>query len=233
MSLRPMTTARAPAIGIVRSLQQLDDSRRGAGDQRLPILDQASNVDRVKPVHVLVGRERIEDAAFGVGSHGLWQRRLHEDAVVSIASIQAIDDAQELLDRCRRRQSLEVRPQSGFGGRFQLGGDVERGCGVGADEDEAEPGRPPGARRERLHHRADLGANGIGDRDTIQQPGGHYEAASPSSCFSESGRPRTTSWSPERMGVVGSGLNSIRWSPRWMATTMTPNRCRRLASRID
>ena len=64
----------------------------------------------------------------------------------------------------------------------------------------------------------------IGDGDTIQQPCGHYDAASTSSCFSESGPPRTTSRSPGRMRVAGSGLNSIRWSTRWMATTMTPNR---------
>ncbi len=218
----------------LRSLQQLDDSRRRAGDQRRPILDQTSNVDRVKAVHVLV-RARAHRRR-GVPRRVPWPRAAATAPGCRRGHRSDSDDR-------RRRRSSSIDAVAGNRSRsarspvsaadFSLLRDVERGCGIVADEHEAESGRPPGARRERLHARADLGANGIGDGDTIQQPGGHYEAASPSSCFSESGRPRTTSWSPGRMGVAGSGLNSIRWSPRWMATTMTPNRCRRLASRID
>ena len=66
MSLRPITTARVPGDADLRSLQQLDDAGRRAGHERRAVLHEPADVDRMEPVHVLVGADRVEHLAFGV-----------------------------------------------------------------------------------------------------------------------------------------------------------------------
>ena len=86
MSLRPMTTARAPGNRNARSVEQLDDAGRRAGREARAVLHEPADVDRMEAVHVLCGIERVEDALLGVGAHRVGQRDLDEDAVVHVAA---------------------------------------------------------------------------------------------------------------------------------------------------
>ena len=65
MSLRPMTTAWRPRIGIVLALEQLDDACRRARHELGTILRQQSDALRTESIHVLLGGNRIEDALLG------------------------------------------------------------------------------------------------------------------------------------------------------------------------
>ena len=110
MSLRPMTTARRPAIGMFGPLEQLDDAGRRARREGAAILDELPDVDRMEAVDVLLRIERVEHPPLGVGAHRVGQRRLHEDPVVHVAAIQPVDERQQrrrgspspAAARCRR-----------------------------------------------------------------------------------------------------------------------------------
>ena len=207
----------------VRSLEQLDDARRRARDERRPVLHEIPDVDGMKPVDVLRGIERIEHASLGVGAHRLRQRRLHQDAVVDVASIQPIDDGEQLLERCRGRQALEVCSQSRLARRLHLAAHVDLRRRIVADEDDPQTRRTSRPRRERSDGGRELAPDLVRHCRPVQHSRGHYPAASVSSRLSDAGRPRTTSLSLGPMSVSGSGLNSIfPVCRRWMPTTMTP-----------
>ncbi len=199
----------------LRSLEQLDDARRRAGDKARTILDQPADVQRVKAVDVLVWQQRVEHPPLGVSAHRGRQRRLDEDAVVHVAPVQAIDNREHLVERCGRRQPLEIRAQPRLARRLQLAPDVHLRRRIVADEHDAEAGRTSRATRERRDRRSELRANPARDGRAVEHSGGHQCAtpASPSSRFSASGRPSTTSRSPACIVVSGSGLNASFFSP--------------------
>ena len=82
MSLRPTTTACWPADGNVAALENLDNSRRRAGRQSRPARLQTSRIHRMKAIHILGGRDSIEQR---LGIHLLRQRQLDKDAVDVVA----------------------------------------------------------------------------------------------------------------------------------------------------
>ncbi len=149
-----------------------------------------------------------------------------------VAAIQAVDDFKQVVERGRGGQTFEVSAKPRIRGGLHFSAHVDFGRRIVADEHDAEAGWPAGPRRERVHGRLQFGADLSGDSRAVEEPGAQG-AASSSSFFNESGRPRTTSLSPGRMAVSGSGLNSIVRSCRWIPTTMTPKRRRRFAWRID
>jgi len=78
-----------------------------------------------------------------------------------------------------------------------------------ADEDDPEPRWAPRSGGEPVDGWSYLLTNGETNGRAVQNPSTHQASASPSRRFNECGRPRTTSLSPARMAVSGSGLNSI------------------------
>ena len=62
------------------------DMARG---KRGAILDQKTDVQRVQAVDVLFGTDCVEHAPFGVRTYRIRQRRLHEDAIMDLAVVQA------------------------------------------------------------------------------------------------------------------------------------------------
>ena len=183
MSLRPITTARAPAMAIVRPLEQLDHARRRAGDERRPVLDEQPDVDRMESVDVLVRPHDIEHPPFGVRSHRLGQGRLHQDPVVHLAAIQAIDHGQQIVQRGVGGQPFGIRPQPGLGGRLQLAADIDVGCRIVADQHDAQAGRPADPGGKRRDHRHQLTPNLIRDGDAVEDASTHVLEASTSSLF--------------------------------------------------
>ena len=107
---------------------------------------------------------------------------------------------EQVRERRRRRQALEIGAQPLVARRLQLAAHVDLRRRIVADEHDAEPRRTAGARRERGHRRADLGA------DLLRRPPCRRARAPPSSALglaacasrrlSDSGRPSTTSLSP-------------------------------------
>ena len=173
MSLRPMTTARFPAIAIPDRSQQLDDAQRGARDEPRSILHEQSDVGGMEPINVLVGPDRVEHLPLGVRPHRLGQRGLDENAVVRVAPIQPLDELEKLRQGRRRGQALEIRPQTRLSGGLQLAADVNLRGGILADEHDAEPRRSPDAGAKGLDLRRDLRSNLIRDGDAVKQSCGH------------------------------------------------------------
>ena len=175
------------------------------GDERRAVLHQPADVDRVKAVDVLVrARSRRTRAArrpapIAAGSGDCTR-------MPSCASLRFSRSTtrQQLVERRRRRQPLEIGAQPGLGRRLQLVADVDLRRRIVADEHDAEARRPPGARGERRDRRADLGANLLRDGRAVEHACGHQRvaAASASRRFSDSGRPSTTSLSPGRIARV-------------------------------
>jgi len=50
---------------------------------------------------------------------------LHQNPIVYVALIETVDELQELIKRCRRRQPLDVGAQPRLTGRFELAADIE------------------------------------------------------------------------------------------------------------
>ena len=75
-------------------------------------------------------------------------------AVVHGARVQPRDERQQLVERRRGGQALQVRPQPGLGAAAHLVPDVDLRRRIVADEHDAEARRPSGPRRERVHARA-------------------------------------------------------------------------------
>ena len=85
------------------------------------ILHQPADVDRMKPVDVLVwGLIRSKTRRSASSPHRRRERRLHEDAVVHIAAVQAIDELEELVQPRGRGQSLDVGPEPVLAADFSL-----------------------------------------------------------------------------------------------------------------
>ena len=139
MSLRPTTTACWPVMdGNSAALQHLNDSRRSAGNQRGLAALRASDLHRMKSVHIFLGRDGFEQsfwrlrgraAATGSGFHP--HRR-----------VQRGNQGQRYRRRGGRRgDGLAVDPQCGTG--FHLVSYVHLGGGVMADQHHGQPGRIP------------------------------------------------------------------------------------------
>src|SRR6185436_11341818 len=164
-------------------------------------------------------------------AHRLRQRRLHQDGVVDGAPVQPIDERQRVGQSRRRREPLEIRPETDVGPGLQLVADVHLRGGVVAHEHDPEPRRPAVLRGKRRHLGPDLLLHRPGERLAVEQARAHATAPfSFSSAFTLSVRPRTTSSSPARMMASGGGLNSIAPPARLIPTTITPNFCRMPAS---
>ena len=164
-----MTTACRPPIAIAAAIEHLDHARRRARLEVRAPLHQLADVDGMKAVHVLVGIDRVEDALRRVLPHRRRQRRLDQDAVVRDRCAFSDRPAQQLVERRGGRQPLQIDPQSGVGARLDLVADVDLRRGVFADQDDAEPRRPPGARRERLHARASRRSRGSPRRSPFRR----------------------------------------------------------------
>ena len=206
------------------------------GDEVGAVLHQFPDVHRVKAVDVLLGGDGVEDPPLRIGAHRRRQRRLHQDAVVDVAPVQPFDDREQLRQRSGRRQTLQIGAQS------CRRRPISTCCGRRSPR--------PGCRRP-----ARCRARAAGRRALVNAatPGASsariaWRRAAPSSrravitcaCASASRslqRFRTAEHDQlvarPRSRVSGSGLNSMRRSCRWMPTMITPNRCRRFASRID
>ena len=160
----------------IRSLEQLDDARWRAGDERRAILHQPAHVQRMKPVDVLAGIQGIEHAAFGIRAHRLRQRRLHQDPVVHVAAVEPIDEREQLRERRRRGQPLEIDAKPHLAPGLRFAPDVDFRRRILADQHDPQAGRPARARPERLDARTDLRPNPVGDGDAVEQPGRHQRA---------------------------------------------------------
>ena len=130
--------------------------------------------------------------------------------------------AARLVELGYSREPLVEEP-----GQFSLRGGIRVGLIV-ADQNDAEPGGSPGPCCKRFDQGPQLASNLARHRGTVEHSRGHYPA-SVSSSLSDAGGPSTTSSSPRLITASGDGSNSIRLSCRWMPTTITPNRCRRVA----
>ena len=157
----------------LRSVEKLNHAGRRARHERGAVLHQASDVDRVKPVHVFGGIQRVEDALLGVRAHGRRQRTLNENPVVHVAPVETLDECQQRFDARRGRQTLDVGAQSGLARRLQLAADVEMGRRVIADQHQGKAGRPPRVRRERGDASRQLLADCLCDGGAVQQPRRH------------------------------------------------------------
>ena len=69
ISLRPMTTALAPAIGNAAALEHLDHAGRRAGSKQRAALHEAADIDRMEAVDVLGRVEGIEHPLRRAASH--------------------------------------------------------------------------------------------------------------------------------------------------------------------
>src|SRR4051812_21742053 len=215
----------------VLAIEQLDYSGRRARDEHGALLHQESDVDRRQAVDVLLRLDRVKYTLLGLGAHSSGQRRLHEDAVVNVAAIEAIDDRKRLRQRRGRGQPLEIRPETYLASRLQLVTNVYVGRGIVAGQHDAQSRRTSVLRDETGHLGPDLVLNGPGKRLAVEHASAH--ATTPfsfSSAFTLSVRPSTTSSSPGRITASGGGLNSIDPPARLIPTTITPNFCRMPAS---
>ncbi len=79
---------------------------------------------------------------------------------------------------------------------FSFAADVDVGRRIVADQHDAQAGRPADPGGKRRDHRHQLTPNLIRDGDAVEDASTHIFEASTSSCLSESARPRTTSLSP-------------------------------------
>ena len=158
MSLRPMTTARAPAIAMSdrSSSSMTPDGVQAASVARF--CTSRPTLIGWKPSTSLSGSIASNTRRSASAPIAAGQRRLHQDAVVHVAAIQALDERQQFVERRRRRQPLEIGAQPGLARRLQLAADVELRRRVVADQHDAEPRRPAGARRERRDGRRRLRA---------------------------------------------------------------------------
>ena len=108
------------------ALEKRDDAHGRARDQVGAVLDQKADVRRVKPVDILCGVDGIEHLLHGAGAHAWRQGGLDEDGVVERASIQPLDQRQDVVERRRGRKPLEVGPDACLLCRLELA-DVDLG----------------------------------------------------------------------------------------------------------
>ena len=86
-----------------------------------------------------------------------------------VARVEPLDQREQIVERGRRRQPLQVDPQAGLAARLDLVADVDLRRRVVADENDAEAGRTAGLRRERVdvgqHRLANRGGDGLAVED--------------------------------------------------------------------
>ncbi len=188
------------------------------GHERRAVLHEPADVDRVKAVDVLVGSRSRR-------THGARRRRPSPPAAATAPGCR----------RARRCDSADRRPRAAPRAtpspaaardrraarpRPPTSACCARRCAdAGSSPTSTMP--EPGGRPARAVNAATAGPTSaricVRDRRAVEHPRRHQRAppaASASSCFSDSGRPSTTSLSPGRIDVSGSGLNSIRPSCR-------------------
>src|SRR4029453_15929055 len=149
-------------------IEQLDNPRWRACDENRSFLHQTPDVDRRQAVHVLLRRDRVEYAPSGPRSPRLRQRRLNEDAVMTIAAIEPFDERDGFRNRGGRRQAFEVRSKADFSTGLALVANVHFYRGVVADKHDAEPGWPAVLRREGRDLRTNLFLHRLRERLTIE-----------------------------------------------------------------
>ena len=126
-------------------LQQMEAAERRARHEGREARRQPSCIDGVKPVDILRGIDRLDDA----GCVDLRRKRkLDEDAVDPIVSIEIGDQLQKFALADRVGQIARDADHAGFRGRAVLGSDVDRACRVFADQHRREAGRSAGGALE-------------------------------------------------------------------------------------
>ena len=110
-----------PCNGDAAALQNLDDSRRGAGRQRRPARLQAARVYRVEAVHVLGRGDGIEQG-FRIDVGG--QRQLDENAVNLVAGVEAGHEAEHLFGGDGFGRGDEVARNAQIGAGLHLAADI-------------------------------------------------------------------------------------------------------------
>ena len=131
---------------------------------------ERADIRGMKAVHVLVDADEIEHPSLGIRAHCRRQRRLDEDAVVHIASVQALDECQCVRKRRGRRQALEVGSKTQLARRPQLVADVDFGSGIVSYEHHTKPGRPPMLRPKAGNPRLHFLLQTRRERLTVQHP---------------------------------------------------------------
>ena len=162
MSLRPITTARAPSISILCS-RSISITPTGVAPTSVGLAEEElPGVERMQPVDVLGRGDRAQDPRSrrcepGSGS---WTR------IASIASsafsAATLASSSSSLVSAGSRTSRRV--EAGFERGLVLEPDVHLGGGVVADEHGHEPDVA-----DRLHLLGDLGADALGDRFPLDQ----------------------------------------------------------------
>ena len=122
MSERPTTTAFCPRNQEAAALQDLHDSGGSAGCEAGLARLEATGVDGVEAVHILVRQDGFKEAA---GVDVFRKRKLDEDAVDVFAGVQAGNQSQHLFggDGLRRGEHLAVDAKLAAG--FDLAADVD------------------------------------------------------------------------------------------------------------
>ena len=164
----------APGDRQSRPIEHLDHARRRARLQMRAALNELADVDRVEAVDVLVGIDGVEHPLRGASPHRVRQRRLHEDAVVPVAPIEPIDEREQLARATPSPAAAGDRPTARFRSPpSPCCGRRPPTPGCSPTSTMPRPGRPAGARGERLHlghrFRANLGR----DRLAVQQHRAH------------------------------------------------------------
>ena len=153
----------------VRAAQHLHHPGRRARAQRGAVLDQPPDVDRAEAVDVLVRIDGLEHGHLGVRAERRRQRRLHQDAVVRGAGVQAPHLAEDVLERGGRRQADQVDRQAGLAAGADLVANVDLGRRIRADQHDAERRRTP----ERLLDADDAPRQVVADRLADHHPVEH------------------------------------------------------------
>ena len=91
------------------AFQQLDDSSRSCWRHRLEIVAEPANIDDVKAIHILLGRDCVADVAL---AHVWCDRKLDEDFVDGTVGVEIGDVLQNLGFRGRVRKPQRIAGDS-------------------------------------------------------------------------------------------------------------------------
>ena len=145
MSLRPMTTARAPAIGDARALEQLDDAggraRRPASAGSGRAGRRSSDESRRRPFLVEIASKTCRSASAPIASGSGDCTRMPSCASLRLSRA---DDREQMVERRGRRQPFEVSAQAGSRRPTSLCLERRSPSRIVADEHDARPGGRPG-----------------------------------------------------------------------------------------
>jgi hypothetical protein len=140
----------------LRFVEKPQDAERRAGPQSLPAGEERARVQGPEAVHVLGGRQLVED---GVGIDLLGQRELHQHAVHRRIGVQLRDQREQLRLRGGLGQDVLESGHAGLGAGLRLAADVHLGRGVVAHADQRQARLHARPRLDLPHLRGHLGAH--------------------------------------------------------------------------